>query len=189
MVAASQATRAKAQGPQSPRKTLTSRQKAALSVKRAQIAAEKRALALPEMNYKRIFLAGPLERIRMVKEGLPAAQAKQIIADLDMPINTAGWLVHVPVSTFNRKVKNAEVLAPDVSERFLGLAKLIGQVQTMVEESGNPEGFNAKLWTARWLNEPLPAFGGTAPVELMDTMEGQALVSTTLARMQSGAYA
>jgi putative toxin-antitoxin system antitoxin component (TIGR02293 family) len=187
MVTVSQAPRPKAQTPR--RRAPNAQQKAALLAKRAQVAAERRARVVPEMNYKRIFLAGPLERIKMVKEGLPAAQAKQIIADLDMPINVAGGLVHVPVSTFNRKVKNAEVLAPDVSERFLGLARLIGQVQTMVEESGDPEGFSAKVWTARWLNEPLPAFGGVAPIELMDTMEGQALVSATLARMQSGAYA
>ncbi|HEY5411738.1 MAG TPA: antitoxin Xre/MbcA/ParS toxin-binding domain-containing protein [Caulobacteraceae bacterium] len=125
----------------------------------------------------------------MVKAGLPAAQAKRIIADLQISTNVAGSLVYVPISTFNRKVKNEEVLTPDISERFLGLAKLIGQVQTMVDESGAPEDFDAKAWTARWLNEPLPAFGGAAPVELMDTMEGQALVSATIARIQSGAYA
>lgn len=142
-----------------------------------------------EMNYKRIWLAGPIERIGMVKAGLPAVQAKQIIADLHMPITRAGSLGHMPVSTLNRKVKNDEVLAPDASERFLGLAKLIGQVQAMVEESGDGDGFDAKAWTARWLKEPLPAFGGAAPIEMMDTMEGQALVSAVLARMQSGAYA
>jgi putative toxin-antitoxin system antitoxin component (TIGR02293 family) len=160
-----------------------------MAAKRARAAAHKRGHGLPELNYKRIFQAGPIERIEMVKAGLPAAQAKRIIADLRMSTNMAGSLAHVPISTLNRKVKNEEILTPDVSERFLGLAKLIGQVQTMVEESGASEGFDAKTWTARWLNEPLPAFGGIAPVELMDTMEGQALVSATLARMQSGAYA
>jgi uncharacterized protein (DUF2384 family) len=35
----------------------------------------------------------------------------------------------------------------------------------------------------------LPAFGGARPADLIDTMEGQSLVSAALGRIQSGAYA
>jgi len=42
---------------------------------------------------------------------------------------------------------------------------------------------------SRWLNEPLAALGGARPIDLMDTMEAQGVVSTALAHMQSGAYA
>jgi uncharacterized protein (DUF2384 family) len=59
----------------------------------------------------------------------------------------------------------------------------------MVLESGAPAGFDAAAWMARWLTEPLPAFGGARPADLMDTMEGQALVASALAKMQGGAYA
>ncbi len=45
------------------------------------------------------------------------------------------------------------------------------------------------LVIATWLTGPLPAFGGIRPTDLMDTMEGQALVSSALAKLQSGAYA
>ena len=58
----------------------------------------------------------------------------------------------------------------------------------MIEESGNPEGFNAAEWVARWMDRPLPALDGQRPAELMDTSDGQALVSNIVARMQSGAY-
>nr|WP_295112575.1 antitoxin Xre/MbcA/ParS toxin-binding domain-containing protein [uncultured Caulobacter sp.] len=95
----------------------------------------------------------------------------------------------VSIATINRKAKNQAVLTKGESERVLGLAKLVGQVQAMVEESGDPEGFDAGAWTARWLSEPLPAFGGARPVDFLDTMEGQRLVSDTLAKLQSGAYA
>lgn len=108
---------------------------------------------------------------------------------MDLPLSVSSSLVRVPISTLNRKAKSQEALSPDESERVLGLAKLIGQVQAMVEESGDATGFDAKAWTAAWLRAPLPAFGGAAPADLMDTMEGQALVAETLARMQSGAYA
>ena len=141
------------------------------------------------LNYLDLFRAEPRARIRMVKAGLPAASAKRIISDLDMRGADAAEALHVPISTINRKAKNQDVLSCDESERFIGLARLIGQVQAMVEESGDPAGFDAQAWTARWLAEPLPALGGERPVDYMDTMEGQALVAGMLARIQSGAYA
>ena len=69
------------------------------------------------------------------------------------------------------------------------LVKLVGQIEAMVEESGNPDRFDAPEWLSRWLREPLPALGGDKPINLLDTMEGQALVSRALAQMQTCAYA
>ena len=69
-----------------------------------------------------------------------------------------------------------------------GLARLVGQVQAMVEESGKPAGFDTAAWVASWLDRPLAALDGQRPAELMDTAEGQALVSQLVARMQSAAY-
>ena len=71
----------------------------------------------------------------------------------------------------------------------IGVARLVAQVQRIVDESGDPEGFDATAWTSRWLDEPLPALNGVCPVDLLDTMEGQALVSNAIAQIQSGAYA
>lgn len=65
---------------------------------------------------------------------------------------------------------------------------LVRQVQAMVEESGNPDCFDAAEWLARWLSEPVPALGGARPMDLMENAEGRALVSDTLARMQTGAF-
>jgi uncharacterized protein (DUF2384 family) len=75
------------------------------------------------------------------------------------------------------------------SELDIGLARMIGEVEAMVRESGDLEGFNAAEWLSRWLREPLPALGGRMPITLLDTMTGQALVSQELARMRSGAFA
>jgi putative toxin-antitoxin system antitoxin component (TIGR02293 family) len=141
------------------------------------------------MDYIQFYRADPLDRIQIIKEGVSALKAKQIIHDLEISSSSAFKALRVPVATINRKAKNQELLSPYESERVLGVAKLIGQIEAMVEESGNPKGFNAPAWISRWLYEPLPAFGGTRPIELMDTMEGQALVSRTLGQIQSGAYA
>jgi hypothetical protein len=72
--------------------------------------------------------------------------------------------------------------------RASGIASLVAQVQTMVAESGTPEGFDAAKWVDRWIDRPLPALGGQRPTELMDTPDGRALVSNIVAGMQSGAY-
>jgi uncharacterized protein (DUF2384 family) len=81
------------------------------------------------------------------------------------------------------------ILAGEESARAAGFARLVGQVEAMVLESGDPAGLDAAAWVARWLMEPLPAFGGVRPADLMDTVEGRALVSLRLAKMRSGAYA
>ena len=87
----------------------------------------------------------------------------------------------------DRKASEDEPPSADEA-RALGMASLIEQVRTMIEESGNPEGFDAAAWVARWLERPLPALGGQKPAELMDTPDGRALVHNIVARMQSGAY-
>ena len=92
-------------------------------------------------------------------------------------------------ATVNRKAARDEVLSVEESERVVGLAKLVGQLEAMVEESGAGEDFDAPTWLSRWLREPLPALNGAKPIDFLDTMEGQALVSRALAQIQSGAYA
>jgi putative toxin-antitoxin system antitoxin component (TIGR02293 family) len=141
-----------------------------------------------QIDYVELYRTAPMDRIRQVRSGVSAAKAKAIIGELDMPSGAATRALNVSVSTLNRKTKEADALAQDEGERVLGLARLIGQAKAMVEESGDPAGFDASRWIARWLGEPLPALGGARPLDLMDTMEGQGLVSETLARLQSGAY-
>lgn len=68
------------------------------------------------------------------------------------------------------------------------IATLLEQVQSIVEQSGNPDGFDASSWLDRWLRTPVPGLGSRPPIELLGTPEGVVLVSSTIARMQSGAY-
>jgi uncharacterized protein (DUF2384 family) len=77
----------------------------------------------------------------------------------------------------------------DENARVMAFETLVRQLEEIIQESGDPTGFDARAWMARWLTEPLPAFGGARPADLIDTMKGQGLVSSALARLQSGAYA
>jgi putative toxin-antitoxin system antitoxin component (TIGR02293 family) len=140
-------------------------------------------------HYLRLYQASAVERIAMIKGGLPASEAKRIFADLAIGQGAALKALRLSPATVNKKAKQDGTLSPGESERVLGMAKLVGQLEAMIQASGNPEGFDATGWMSRWLQAPLPALGGQCPMDLMDTMEGQALVSAALAQMQSGAYA
>jgi putative toxin-antitoxin system antitoxin component (TIGR02293 family) len=136
-----------------------------------------------------VYRASPFERIDMIKHGVPATVAKRIIADLAIGQGTALKALNLSTATVNKKARQEHTLSPAESERVIGIARLVGQLESMIQESGDPEGFDAASWMSRWLQEPLPSLGGARPIDLMDTMEGQALVSTALAQIQGGAYA
>jgi putative toxin-antitoxin system antitoxin component (TIGR02293 family) len=127
--------------------------------------------------------------IAVIREGIPAAS----IADLSsrMGISKENLLNSLGLSraTISRKEREDLALSKDESERVLGVQSLIEQVQTMIEESGDPTGFDAARWVAEWLAKPLPALGGETPASYMDTFAGQKLVSELLSYSQSGAYA
>jgi putative toxin-antitoxin system antitoxin component (TIGR02293 family) len=143
----------------------------------------------PALSYITVYRASPLERIDMIRRGILASEAKRIFAELPIGQGAGFKALNLSTATVNKKAKHGDTLSPEESERIVGFAKLVGQLEAMIQDSGNPMNFDARAWMARWLTEPLPAFGGARPADLVDTMEGQGLVSAALAKVQSGAYA
>jgi putative toxin-antitoxin system antitoxin component (TIGR02293 family) len=130
-----------------------------------------------------------VERDTLVKAGVPSDFAVVIIESMGLTKERFYKVLNLSRSTFERKLEaNAEMSTAE-SERVIGLSKLIGQVQAMVAESGNPEGFDAARWFAAWMAAPAPALGGRKPEELLETADGREAVSRLLSQMQSGAYA
>ncbi len=173
----------------------------AVKVRTAAVAKRKMALpgvpkgklALPKRtdwkhSYLSVYRASPLERISWIKKGIPAVEAKRLFVDLPIGQGVGFKALNLPIATVNKKAKQGETLSREESERVVGFARLVGQLEAIIQESGDPTGFDARAWMARWLTEPLPALGGVRPVDLIDTMEGQGLVSSALAMLQSGAY-
>lgn len=136
-----------------------------------------------------LYYATELERVMIIRQGVPANILVQIGRAMDMSNDLLFSTLALPRSTVVRKIQNDETLSAEQSERVVGLERLVGQVEAMVKQSGNPEGFDAGRWVGEWLQRPLPALGGKKPAEFMDTMEGQNLVARFLAQSQSGAYA
>lgn len=149
----------------------------------------RKRLAVHEGNVWQLHTFDPIDRIAIVKNGLPAEVLPIIAQDLGYSREKLYRTIGVARATVERKVRQKKPLTSDESERALGIVQLVSQVARMVAESGSLEGFDAARWVAAWLDQPLAALGGRRPGELMDTAEGRAIVSKLVAQMQSAAYA
>lgn len=129
------------------------------------------------------------DRVNVVKEGVPAEYLETLATSMAIPKEKFYRTIGVARPTVDRKIRQGMRLSQDESERVLGIARLIGQAQSMMEISGDPQNFDAAKWLASWLDAPLNALGGKRPAEFMDTADGRLLVSNLLAQQQSGAYA
>lgn len=135
------------------------------------------------------YRQSPVEVIALVRQGVPAERLIEIGACLH---RSKEWLfrtLKLPRSTMDHKIRQHERLSPDHSERVVGLERLIGQVQAMVEDSDATADFSAGRWVGQWLDRPVPVLGGAKPADFMDTLQGQALVSRLLAQSQAGVFA
>src|ERR1051326_3605929 len=103
--------------------------------------------------YLDLYRASPLERIGMIQRGMRATEAKRIIADLAIGQVATLRALNLSPATVNKKAKKSQTLSPSETERVIGIAKLVGQLEAIVQASGDPEGFDAAAWMSRWLSE------------------------------------
>lgn len=129
-----------------------------------------------------------LERITLVREGAPAQIVAVLVDAMSITRERLYRIAGLPRATIDRKVRARARLNQDETERMIGIARLVGQAERIVKQSGNSDGFDAGKWTADWLDRAVPALGGKMPASFMDTAEGREIVSDLLARMQTAAY-
>ena len=141
------------------------------------------------IEFKTAYTLAPLQAVDAIKAGMPARALVSVAERMGITKERLFTTLGLPRATVDRKVRESKILTPVETSRVLGLARLVGQAQTLVEQSGDSEGFDAAQWVANWLEEPMPALQGRRPAEFMDTAEGQAIVANLLQRAQSGAYA
>ncbi|MDY0071940.1 MAG: DUF2384 domain-containing protein [Thauera sp.] len=133
--------------------------------------------------------ADPEQRIEMLRAGFPADIVTELASSMRWSRDHTLAVTRVKRSTAMRKIKDKARLATDESERILAVIDLIGQVERMIERSGNPDDFDAAAWLADWLESANPSLGGKHPADYLDTNEGIGIVRRLLAQMESGAYA
>ncbi|WP_454732890.1 MULTISPECIES: type II RES/Xre toxin-antitoxin system antitoxin [Cupriavidus] len=148
---------------------------------------------LSKLNTRQVFVtvykADPIQQVDLIKSGVTAEAPGKLATTLHLTADQLYKHLGFARATVDRKARNKENLSQDQSERIIGLMKLIGQVQTMVDESGDAEGFDAAQWVGEWIQKPNPALGKRRPADLMDTVQGLEIVSNLLLKMQTGAYA
>lgn len=140
-------------------------------------------------GYADLYVMPPMDRAVLVKKGAPSNMVGVISREMDMTKERFVRIMGLSRATVTRKMANKTDLSADESERLVGLAKLIGQVETIVKQSGEPAGFKPAKWFGEWIEQPAAALGGRKPEELLDTADGREAVARLLAQMQSGAYA
>jgi len=136
-----------------------------------------------------LFSMPATDRVEVAKRGVPAIFVLQLAKATGESKEHMLSLLGLSRATVDRKARANQALSVVEGERVIGFAKLVGQVQTLVNESGDPEAFDAARWLAQWLERPMPALGGRPPAEYMDTAEGQQIVAGLLERTRGGAYA
>lgn len=140
-------------------------------------------------SFKDVYLLPSVERDTLVKAGVPSTFTVVVIESMGVPKERFYRMLNLSRSTLERKLQASADMSTAESERVIGLSRLIGQVQAMVAESGQSDGFDAAKWFSAWIAEPSPALGGRKPEELLETADGREAVSRLLAQMQSGAFA
>ncbi len=124
-------------------------------------------------------------QVGVIRQGMLAGAAKAFFVALGLPIGSLLAALALSPATFNRKLAKGDRLAPDESERVLGLMAMADSVAAMVDGA---DGFDHLAWLARWLTVPVPALGDVRPLDYLDTMTGQRMVQDLLLRMETGAY-
>ena len=152
------------------------------------VAALIRRLMDPRVPIASIGRIGPMAGIALVREGVPAALCERLAGALGLSRERLYAILGLPRATIDRKLRESRKLNQDESERVLGLTRLVAEIERIVAESGEPEGFDAGHWLGTWLETKNAALGGRTPGSLLDAADGRDIVATLIARMQSGAY-
>lgn len=148
-----------------------------------------KSFSIPKQGYRFVYDMQPVDRASLVKSGVPSTVVTSISDDMGVTKDKFVRITGLSLATLNRKIANQKALSADESERLVGLVKLIGQVDAIVKESGDPKGFKPAKWFSEWIEQPAKPLGGRKPQDLLDTNDGREAVSKLLSQMQSGAYA
>jgi putative toxin-antitoxin system antitoxin component (TIGR02293 family) len=132
-----------------------------------------------------VWAANPISRVHLIKQGVPARTTLRLAESLRWNDEILAKRLGLGYSTIKRRIRNEDVLSTDEGERVVALAGLVGQVEAMVAESGQSEGFDAAGWVSDWLESPNSALNHVRPSEYLDTAEGRSIVSGLLVQMQS----
>jgi putative toxin-antitoxin system antitoxin component (TIGR02293 family) len=113
-----------------------------------------------------------------IRSGLPFATLEAIMDKLDLGLNEAAAVLHIPERTMARRKKDKK-FPPNESDRVLRLARVYAHATEVFETEDDAKA---------WLKESNRALGGKRPLDLLDTDIGVQKVDAVLTRIQHGVY-
>lgn len=142
-------------------------------------------------EYVRVVAAAtPKEIMATERKGVRGQLLKDLSKRLHLPATRLFDIVGIPKATAEKKVAAGELVAGSGGQAALGMIKLLGIAQELVDNSTAEEsrGFDAAKWLGQWLERPQRALGGEKPADLLDTPTGIDVVARLLGSIASGAY-
>lgn len=121
------------------------------------------------------------ERIQVIRKGMPYESLGLISQKFNLPVIKILKLVGIPQPTYNKKKREHALMDSRISELVLRLSELIDFGYNVFNKED--EKFQ------RWLRKPNLSLGGTAPMELLDTISGIEEVESCLNRIEYGNFA
>jgi putative toxin-antitoxin system antitoxin component (TIGR02293 family) len=137
-----------------------------------------------------LHVAEPIQIVETERKGIASVFVKDLSKRMQSPAQRMFDILGIPKATAERKVAAGELLSGSGAIAALGMARLLGIAQEMVDESTAPEArdFDAAKWLGQWIEQAQPALGGRKPAELIETPTGVEVVAKLLGAIQSGAY-
>jgi hypothetical protein len=139
---------------------------------------------------QRLRDASTLERIRIERDGVPAAVVAALLGHLGMAPAGFCRIAGLHPASGNRMLREDCAFADNPGQVLLCLLDMIVLVQELLASAGDESapGFDIPAWLGQWILRPQRALGGQAPAALIDTPTGRESVLRLLGALQSGAY-
>jgi len=137
-----------------------------------------------------VAAATPSEIIATERRGVQSQLLKDLSKRMHLPATRLFDIVGIPKATAEKKVAAGELVSGSGGQAALGMIKLLGIAQELVDNSTAKEarGFDAANWLGQWLERPQQALGGEKPADMLDTPTGIDVVARLLGSIASGAY-
>lgn len=134
--------------------------------------------------------ATPMEIVAIERQGVQGIFIKDLSKRMDLATSRVFSILGVPKATAEKKAAAGGLVTGSGGQAAIGMIKLLGIAQGIVENSTAPEakGFDAAKWLGQWIEQPQPSLGGRKPADLIDTPTGVDLIARLLGSIESGAY-
>ena len=133
-----------------------------------------------------------VESSTLVRRGIEAESVKLMARDLGLDQSLLADALHIARSTLGRKLARRGLLSVEDSAKVLGVARLVGEVDRILAESGDPalmKDFSVVQWVGEWMQAPVGALGFRRPLDYLDNVYSQQIVFQLLGQMQAGTFA